>query len=159
MSPAMAGLVETSNNVASVKPLATSGSAAEYAVVVSTRSSIPAALATERHRIAAVGRMAGARVEQPPDYAGWAPNMSSPLLALTQEAVAKACGRAPSVTAIHAGLECGVLGSVLGRDVEMISYGPTILGAHSPQERLELSTVEPFWQATLNLLAELAKRR
>lgn len=91
MSPALEGLVETSNNVASVKPQrgGPPGSAC-YGVVVSTRSSLPAALAAERERIAAVARLAGARgVEQPPDYAGWCPNPDSPVLALAKQAVAK----------------------------------------------------------------------
>lgn len=81
MSPAMAGLVETSSNLASVKPqpadsatAAAGGGAAgkaTYSVIVSTRSSIPAALAAERGRVAAVAKLAGAAIEQPPDYAGW----------------------------------------------------------------------------------------
>lgn len=159
LSPAMEGLVETSNNVASIKPGIASDGKASYSIIVTTRSSFPAALAVERRRIAALARMAGAKVEQPADYAGWAPNPSSPLLAMTKDAVRKVYGREPRVTAIHAGLECGVLGSVLGGDVDMVSFGPTILGAHSPSERLEVSTVQPFWEATLMLLAELAKKR
>ncbi len=64
-------------------------------------------------------------------------------------------GKQPEVTAIHAGLECGILlERIPGCD--MVSYGPTILGAHSPDERLDVSTVAPFWQATLNLMKALA---
>ena len=70
MSPAMAGLVETSNNVASVKPEGDTSSAAAYAIIVTTRSSLPAAIAEQRRRIAAVAALAGASVSQPPDYAG-----------------------------------------------------------------------------------------
>lgn len=166
MSAAMPGLVETSSNLASVRPAASgtggSGSSgtASYEVVVSSRSSIPSALAAERARVAAVARLAGAKVEQPADYPGWAPDPHSPVLALCKQAVAEANGgQEPHVTAIHAGLECGVLGGVLGGQVDMVSFGPTILGAHSPAERVEVATVAPFWAATRGLLARLAQRR
>ena len=68
-------------------------------------------------------------VHLPSSVAG-APNPASPLLALTKKVLAAHCGSEPEVTAIHAGLECGVLGAVLGGDVDMVSFGPTILGAH-----------------------------
>ncbi|KAI8466904.1 MAG: aminoacyl-histidine dipeptidase [Monoraphidium minutum] len=159
MSHALPGMVETSTNLASVKPVGSEGGHASYQVINTTRSAIPAALATERARIAALAALAGAEVVQPADYPGWAPNPASPLLTLAKGVIAKACGHEPQVTAIHAGLECGVLGGVLGGDVDMISFGPNIFGAHSPAERLEVATVQPFWEATLELLGELAKRR
>lgn len=159
MSPVLPGLVETSTNLASVKLVSRKGGVAVYRIINMTRSSLPAALAAERARIAAIGRMAGALVEQPPDYRGWAPNPRSALLDLTRGVLRRVCGREPEVTAIHAGLECGVLGGALGGDVDMVSFGPNIFGAHSPAERLEVATMEPFWEATRALLGELAKRR
>lgn len=74
---------------------------------------------------------------------------------LAKSAVADVIGHEPKVTAIHAGLECGILGERLP-GCDMVSYGPTILGAHSPDERLDISTVQPFWDATLLLMSALA---
>lgn len=81
--------METSTNLASVKPAGSSGGRAAYSIINTTRSSIPAALTAERSRIAALARMAGAEVHQPGTYPGWAPNTRSPLLALTQEVLRK----------------------------------------------------------------------
>lgn len=81
--------METSNNLASVKPAGHEAGRAVYSVVNTTRSSLPAALAAERARIAAVARMAGAEVVQPQDYPGWAPNPRSPLLGLTKDVLRK----------------------------------------------------------------------
>jgi len=89
------------------------------------------------------------------DYPGWNPNFDSPLVARTQVIAEKITGQPAELKAIHAGLECGILISKRpGMDV--VSFGPTIRGAHSPSERLLIETVEPFWNLVVALLAELA---
>lgn len=91
------------------------------------------------------------------DYPGWNPNFDSPLVALTQRLAAEITGKPVALKAIHAGLECGILLSKKP-DMDIVSMGPTIRGAHSPTERLEISTVEPFWLLLCNLLAALAAK-
>lgn len=159
MSHAVSGLVETSSNVASVQ---TGESGTSVEVVCSTRSSIGGALEAVRRRIASLCHLLGAECEQPPAYPGWAPDPSSAVLGVVREELT-AMGLASSpddveVTAIHAGLECGVLKAKCpGMDV--VSYGPTIEGAHSPVERVEVATVKPFWDLTCRVLERLADAR
>jgi dipeptidase D len=90
------------------------------------------------------------------DYPGWNPNFDSPLVAKAQAQAEKITGKPVALKAIHAGLECGILISKKP-DMDVVSMGPTIRGAHSPTERLEIATVEPFWQLVKALLAELAE--
>ena len=91
------------------------------------------------------------------DYPGWNPDFDSPLVALTKEVMEKQTGYTAELKAIHAGLECGILLSKKA-DMDVVSMGPTIRGAHSPSERLLIETVEPFWQTLVALLAELTRR-
>mgnify|MGYP000429722801 CR=1 FL=1 len=84
-------------------------------------------------------------------YPGWAPDFDSPLLAKVKDLHCSLFGKTPAVKAIHAGLECGILKSKMA-EVDIISFGPTIRGAHSPSERLEIATVEPFWKLLTGLL-------
>lgn len=93
-------------------------------------------------------------VEEILNYPGWKPDFDSPLLALGRELYASLYDAQPEVKAIHAGLECGILKSKMG-EVDILSFGPTIRGAHSPSERLEIATVEPFWQLFLVLLQRM----
>ena len=94
--------------------------------------------------------------EQPEAYPGWAPNPTSELLGVVKGELAGMLGAEPEVKAIHAGLECGMLGAKCG-GMDAISYGPTITGAHSPDERVQVSTVAPFYELTERVLAKLAK--
>jgi dipeptidase D len=89
------------------------------------------------------------------DYPGWNPNFDSPLVAQSKALAEKITGEEVALKAIHAGLECGILLSKKP-DMDVVSMGPTIRGAHSPTERLKIDTVEPFWQLVKALLAELA---
>ncbi|MFG1495270.1 beta-Ala-His dipeptidase [Saccharospirillum sp. HFRX-1] len=89
------------------------------------------------------------------DYPGWNPDFGSDLVARTRALATKQLDREPQLKAIHAGLECGILKSKKP-ELDMVSFGPTILGAHSPVERLEIATVEPFWELLKALLADLA---
>lgn len=165
-SHAVQGLVETSTNLASIKPVdasAAAGSAsviskASFAVQCSTRSTLMPALEQVRSTIARIGRLCGADVEQDDAYPGWAPNPSSAIVKLTSDTIGRITGKAPEVKAIHAGLECGIIGEKLP-GLDCVSYGPTITGAHSPDEQVRISTVLPFWEATLDILRQLARRR
>jgi dipeptidase D len=159
-SHAVAGLTETSSNLASVRPDAASSTLhhARYCVQCSTRSSLAPALERVRGVIRRLGAAHGAAVEQDTAYPGWAPAPDAPVVGLARAAIAEAAGvplEDVAVKAIHAGLECGILGEKLPL-VSCVSFGPTITGAHSPDERVQISTVAPFFAATLGLLARLA---
>ncbi|KAL4434503.1 hypothetical protein ABPG75_000944 [Micractinium tetrahymenae] len=165
-SHAVEGLVETSTNLASIKPLAAKVAAggaggspkAAFAVQCSTRSSLMPALEQVRSTIMRIGRLCGAEVEQDDAYPGWAPDPSSAIVKLTADTIGRITGKAPEVKAIHAGLECGIIGEKLP-GLDCVSFGPTITGAHSPDEQVRISTVQHFWHATLDILHQLARRR
>ncbi|GFR49868.1 hypothetical protein Agub_g11970, partial [Astrephomene gubernaculifera] len=174
-SHAVPGLVETSNNVASLQEQqpatpaeATAAEAANgtagvrrYAIVTSTRSSLSAALEATRDVIQGLAGLAGCvELERGRAYPGWQPNLDSGVLQVTLDAYREVLGegRGAKVGAIHAGLECGILGQRFP-GMDMVSFGPTIKGAHSPEERVQLSTVRPFWELTLRILERLADVR
>jgi len=139
MSYDIPGLVETSTNLATV-------AAKNGALVMglSSRSSVASALRAVRLGIRATATLAGAAVEEGNGYPGWKPNLESPLLATLQKVHAD-LGLAPEIKAIHAGLECGIIGEkVPGMD--MISFGPQIEHPHSPEERINIPSVEKFWK-------------
>ena len=146
------GLVETSNNLASVKMKNT-----EINIVCSTRSSISQALELQRERIKIMSKAFGAKTDQDEAYPGWAPNVSSPVLETTTKIYTKLLGKEPHICAIHAGLECGVIGEKV-EGMDMVSFGPTIKGPHSPDERVEISSVDKFWDLLLKILQELSKK-
>jgi dipeptidase D len=110
------------------------------------------ALALEQ-QVLAIGGWLQAQVTPTIDYPGWEPRLDGFLLALGQEVYREMFGSDAAVKAIHAGLECGIIKGKLG-DTDILSFGPTIRGAHSPTERLQIDTVEPFW----NLLTALLRR-
>ena len=155
-SHAIPSLVESSSNLASISTDRKSNVAT---ILCSSRSSIGTALEATRDKIKAVAYLAGAAVKQSKAYPGWAPNPSSEILEVTKCMFSKKLGRAPGVNAVHAGLECGLLMAKLGKDLDVVSYGPTITGAHSPDEKVDVSTVEPFFEVTEDILKEYAKRR
>ena len=107
--------------------------------------------------IAAVARLSSADIWHGNGYPGWHPNLDSPLLALAGRLYEQLFQKSPQVTAIHAGLECGIIGEQTGNNMDMISIGPNIQGAHSPDERIEIDSVEKIWNYLVALLAELAK--
>lgn len=157
-SHAMPDLVETSNNVASLS-MSTDGGTAT--ILCSTRSSIGSALESTRNKLSAIASLAGASIEKLPSYPGWNPNMDSEALKLGRRLLSERLGNGqmPGVKAIHAGLECGLLIEKMGGDVDALSFGPTIKGAHSPDESIRIDTVPPFFDLVKDLLAELAKKR
>ncbi len=151
MSLAMKGLVETSTNLAVVKT-----AEGEVEIVESSRSSINSSLQFVCNQLKAMGDLAGAETHQPPGYPGWSPNPDSKILKIMKEVYKNLFGREPEVTAIHAGLETGIIGKNYP-DLEMISFGPTIKFPHSPDEKVEIASVEKFWKLlteTLKVLAE-----
>ena len=154
-SHAMPELVETSNNVASINLSSTDDQAV---ILCSTRSSVSPALEATRNRLEAVASLAGARMERSEAYPGWNPNLDSPLLEIAQILLQRQLGHPAGVKAIHAGLECGLLIEKLGGNVDALSFGPTITGAHSPDESILVDTVPPFYQLVKDILAELATK-
>ncbi len=150
MSYAMPGLVETSTNLASVK------FADDDRIVVtsSQRSSLESGKYYAMSTVDSVFTLAGAEVEHSDGYPGWAPNPQSMLLDVTRSSYAKLFGKEPKVRAIHAGLECGLFLEKYPA-LEMVSFGPTLRGVHSPDERLEIATVDKFWQLLLDVLREI----
>ena len=141
MSAAIGGLVETSTNLASVK------FASRDSVVVTTsqRSSVESAKLYAKQAVASVFLLSGADVEHSDGYPGWAPDPNSHLLKCTVECYERLFGKEPKVKAVHAGLECGLFLEKYPH-LEMVSFGPTLRGVHSPDERLEIATVDKFWR-------------
>ncbi len=150
MSAAVPGLVETSTNLASVK------FAGENKIVVtsSQRSSVESAKTYVMQMVESVFALAGADVVHSDGYPGWTPDPKSRLLAVTADAYRRLFGTEPKVRAIHAGLECGLFLEKYP-DLEMVSFGPTLLGVHSPDERLEIATVPKFWELLNEVLRTL----
>ncbi|MBK8165195.1 MAG: aminoacyl-histidine dipeptidase [bacterium] len=151
MSLDIAGLVETSTNLGVVK---TDGLRVE--IVCCSRSSVMSSLQelVEQHR--ALGLLAGVAVEQPQGYPGWKPNLASPLLAVTKQSYREAFGADPELLAIHAGLECGLLTEKYP-DLDIVSFGPNIRGAHSPDEKVQISSVQKIWKLFAATMTELAR--
>ncbi len=144
------GLVETSTNLAIVR---TSPGRAD--IICSSRSSVASALEATRNTIEACCALAGARIHLPDGYPGWAPNLDSHLLKTLRELYRQVFNKDVQVVAIHAGLECGILGEkFLGMD--MISFGPTIRHPHSPEERVNTVSVENFWKFLTAALVKLS---
>ena len=110
------------------------------------------------HQIRAIGSLAGAKLFHGNEYPGWQPNLDSPLLSTCRELYAEVFGQAPKISAIHAGLECGVINTSIGGGLDMISFGPTIEGAHSPDERVYVDSVEKIWRYFVQVLNQLAGR-
>lgn len=141
--------VETSTNLASVKTDENT-----IKITTSQRSSVESAKKDVCDMVASVFRAIGARVEHTDGYPGWKPNPDSPIVNITEKLYKELFNQQPKVLAIHAGLECGLIGDKYP-EMDMISYGPTIKGAHSPDERLNIKTVEKFWHLTLEVLKNI----
>ena len=149
-SRALPGLVETSTNLATVRTADD-----HIGIATSQRSSIQSQLQWLAGSVAALGRLAGAKVEQSDGYPGWPPNPNSPLLAQAQKVFERQFGAAPVPKAIHAGLECGLIGDRFP-GMDMISIGPDVRNAHSPDECVDIASVAETWQILLALLADLS---
>jgi dipeptidase D len=151
MSQDIPGLVETSSNLA-----AAAARNGDFEILLSTRSMVDSALRGARQRIRAAAELAGASAEENRGYPGWKPDPSAPLLATFRRLHQSITGDEPELKAVHAGLECGVIGDKCP-GMQMISFGPRIQGAHSPDERVHVESVERFWKLLAALLEELAR--
>ena len=149
MSAAMSGLVETSTNLASVKFRDD-----EIVITTSQRSSVESAKEYAKLQVESAFVAVGCEVVHSDGYPGWAPNPHSTLLECTKEAYRKLFGTEPKVRAIHAGLECGLFLEKYPH-LEMVSFGPTLRGVHSPDERLEIATVDKFWKLLVEVVATI----
>ena len=152
MSDAMPGLVETSNNMAIVK--SENGVINVHSLM---RSSVDTAKDDLAERMRAVFELAGAEVSFRGGYSGWAPNMASPILKEMKSVYEKLYGKQPAVMAIHAGLECGILGGTYP-NWDMVSCGPTIFSPHSPDERVEIDSVGKWYDFVVEVLKEAPKK-
>lgn len=149
MSMGMPGLVETSTNLASVKQ-----DGDTITVTTSQRSSVNSARYDAAASVRSVFELAGAKVKHSDGYPGWNPDPSSKLLEITVDCYRKLFGQEPKVRAIHAGLECGLFLQKYP-ELEMVSIGPTLRGVHSPDERLEIATVDKFWKHLIRILQNI----
>lgn len=152
MSDAMPGLVETSNNMAIVK--SENGTIKVHSLM---RSSVDTAKDDLAERMRAVFELAGAEISFTGGYSGWAPNMASPILKEMKAVYEKLYGKQPAVMAIHAGLECGILGGTYP-NWDMVSCGPTIFSPHSPDERVEIDSVGKWWDFVVEVLKEAPRK-
>ncbi|MBN2659328.1 MAG: aminoacyl-histidine dipeptidase [Spirochaetales bacterium] len=139
MSAAISGLVQTSNNLAIVRL-----EKENLYVLQSQRSSVMTDLMYMSRKIEAIAKLAGAEVEIEEKYPAWMPDMDSPLLQKCREVYIRTFQKEPVIEAIHAGLECGVIGSIY-EGMDMISFGPDIQDCHSPDEKLRIPSLESVW--------------
>ncbi len=151
MSDSMIGLVETSTNLAIVK---SDNATKTISIACLMRSSVDSARAELGSRMESVFTLAGAKVTLTGGYPGWKPNMESPILKTMQKVYNEKYGRIPEIKAIHAGLECGILGGKYP-NWDMISFGPTIRFPHSPDEKVNIESVGKFWDFLVETLKNI----
>jgi dipeptidase D len=149
MSQVMKGLVETSNNLAIVKC-----KDGKFEVHNLTRSSVDSAKEATAWKIAAVFQLIGADVALEGGYPGWKPNINSPILKTMSKVYSDIFGKTPEIKAIHAGLECGLIGGVYP-NLDMISFGPTIRYPHSPDEKVNIASVAKFYNFLCGTLKQI----
>jgi dipeptidase D len=149
MSHAVEDLVETSTNMAIMET-----GKDRLELLTSQRSSVASSIIDIADKVRALGELAGFEVEQGGGYPAWEPNPDSELLKNAATVYQRMYGAAPEVKAIHAGLECGIIGEKFP-GMDMISFGPTIQGAHSPDERVHIPAVENCWKYLLQLLKSI----
>jgi dipeptidase D len=152
MSPDIEGLVETSNNVAKVD-------IAKGKIEISclTRSSVDSGKWDLAYSLESAFDLAGCQVKFSGDYPGWTPNPNSKILKIVDALYQKEFGQKANIAACHAGLECGILGSHYP-DMDMVSFGPTIRGAHSPDERASISSTQKFWGFLKEILKNIPEK-
>ena len=146
MSDSMAGMVETSTNLSTIK-----SSKGVIFVKCLLRSSVDTAKDDLVEMVDSVFALGGAMVAFDGDYPGWKPNMDSQILAKMKEIYESKFGKTPAVLGIHAGLECGILGAAYP-NWDMISFGPTMRSPHSPDERVNIPSVQKFWDFLVEIL-------
>lgn len=155
MSRDLEGLVETSTNLAAVKMMPDN----KILVTTSQRSSVESRKWDIAYQVEALFKLAGAEVTHGDGYPGWQPNLESPIMAIARDAYKELYDVTPAIKAIHAGLECGLFLEKYPH-LDMVSFGPTLQGVHSPSERMYIPAVEKFWgqiKRTLEKVADLKK--
>lgn len=151
MSYRMPGLVETSTNLAAIKFIENN----TILITTSQRSDVEIEKMNIAHMVASVFRMIGANIEHGEGYPGWTPNPDSAVLKIAVDSYKQLFGKEPIVRSIHAGLECGLfLEKYPGMD--MISFGPTLRGVHSPDEKINIETVEKWWKHLVDIVERIA---
>jgi dipeptidase D len=150
MSREIPGVVETSTNLATV-----TSEGETLTVGLNTRSSVQTILEETRQGILAAGRLAGGRAVAGHSYPGWRPDMDANLLKVARSVLEEIYGKPPLTTAIHAGLECGILSERIP-GAQLISFGPDIHGAHTPQEKVSVRSTATFYKALCTLLERLS---
>ncbi len=151
MSRSIDGLVESSTNLASVKMLPDE----HILVTTSQRSDVDSRKWDVAHQVEALFEMAGAKVSHGDGYPGWTPNMNSKIMEIARDAYKDLYGVTPAIKAIHAGLECGLFLQKYPY-LDMVSFGPTLRGVHSPSERMHIPAVERFWGQLCEILRRVA---
>lgn len=146
MSADIPGLVETSTNVAVLKTERKS-----ITMVTSQRSSVASEIEEIVHSVSSIFELGGAKVSHGDGYPGWKPNLESNILKIARSTYKSLYGKEAEVKAIHAGLECGIIGEKM-QGMDMVSFGPTMEGVHSPDEKIYVDTVDRFWKFLLAIL-------
>ena len=149
MSPDVADLVETSNNIARVEL-----NNGELKILNLSRSSVESGKYAVAEQLKSVYELAGLDVEFNGSYPGWKPKPGSAIVQVMEKIYEKSFGEKPQVVACHAGVECGIIGANYP-DMEMVSFGPTIRGAHSPDEKANIPSVQKFWGFLKEILANI----
>jgi dipeptidase D len=149
-SQEMDNLVETSTNLASAK----FSDKNTIQIITTQRSSVNSAKRDAATMVESCMKLAGAEVVHSAGYPGWKPNLNSEILKITRKSYLDLFKKEPKVRAIHAGLECGLIYEKI-RGIDMISFGPTIRGAHTPEEMIEIETVERFWELLSDVIRNI----
>lgn len=153
MSPDFEDLVEASNNIAKVEV-----GNGQLTVKCLTRSSVESSKMDVANGLRAAFELMGCEVEFSGSYPGWSPNPDSEILDVLVDIYEKQHSEKPNVVACHAGLECGILGTHYP-SMDMISFGPTIKGAHSPAERANIESLQKFWNFVLEILKQIPEKK
>ena len=146
----MEDLVETSTNLASAKFSENN----TIRIITTQRSSVESAKFDAGAVVESCLSLAGAQVVHSDGYPGWKPNLNSEILQITRKSYYILFGKEPAVKAIHAGLECGLVYEKIS-GIDMISFGPTIKGAHTPEEMIEITTVQMFWDLLIDVVRNM----
>ncbi|WP_343661412.1 aminoacyl-histidine dipeptidase [Chryseobacterium sp.] len=152
MSPDVKDLVEASNNVARVEL-----KGGELKILNLTRSSVDSSKYSVAEQLKSVAELAGMNVEFSGSYPGWKPKPGSEIVQLMEKLYTEKFSEKPHVVACHAGLECGIIGANYP-EMEMVSFGPTIRGAHSPDERANIPSAQKFWSFLKDILANIPQK-
>jgi dipeptidase D len=153
-SKEMENLVETSTNLASAKFSDNN----TIRIITTQRSSVESSKYDACAMVESCLKLAGADVVHSDGYPGWKPNLKSEILNTTRNSYIRLFGKEPMVRAIHAGLECGLVYEKI-KNIDMISFGPTIRGAHTPEEMIEIHTVQMFWDLLIEVITNMPRSK